>query len=384
MTAGEFSEADLDLLADYLGGALTGSPDESRVRELVRDDAEWAEAYTVLLAASDAVRADLAGWGAEPEPMPAAVAERLTAALAAAPPEPAPQQRPAATWPAAAETGQPTGGPNTAATGGPTAAPAQRPASGPGPARPDSPPAAPARDASTRRPGRDASTGPPSRDTSTRPPARPDPAAGPTRGGRRRWSRAARPVAVLALVAALGGVGAQWWATGFQNGSSNDSRTAAGRGDSAANSSAPVVRAPSARQPAASGTDYQPGTVAGAAERAGLAAGNLGGPGAPGGSPKDNRQPGLRPESGPVPAVPADLRRLTDPHALDGCLTAVAAEHAAGAITVQAVDLATYQGGPAVVVVFTDAAAARWAWVAGPACGLAGSGADTRYASPVG
>ncbi|MFD0818409.1 hypothetical protein ACFQ0D_08790, partial [Micromonospora zhanjiangensis] len=63
---------------------------------------------------------------------------------------------------------------------------------------------------------------------------------------------------------------------------------------------------------------------------------------------------------------------------------AVAAEHGAGTVTVQLVDYATFNGTPALVVLFTDQGPDRWAWVSGPECGVPGSGADTRYQTRVG
>lgn len=81
MSAGEFHDVDRDLLADYVGGALEGTPDHARVARLIHEEPAWAEAYHALITATQAVRADLAAWGAHAEPMPPDVAERLTAAL---------------------------------------------------------------------------------------------------------------------------------------------------------------------------------------------------------------------------------------------------------------------------------------------------------------
>ncbi|WDZ86016.1 hypothetical protein [Micromonospora cathayae] len=86
MTAGRFREVDLDLLADYVGGALAGTPDEATVARLVADDDAWGGAYAELAPAVALVRADLAGWAEPAEAMPATVADRLSAALAGAGP----------------------------------------------------------------------------------------------------------------------------------------------------------------------------------------------------------------------------------------------------------------------------------------------------------
>ncbi|WP_349879767.1 hypothetical protein ABIH81_08355 [Micromonospora sp. HUAS YX12] len=87
MTSREFSEVDHDLLADYLGGALDGTPEQATVAGLVEQDPAWRSAYENLAGAVDLVGADLAGWAAAPAPeMPQAVADRITAALAGAGP----------------------------------------------------------------------------------------------------------------------------------------------------------------------------------------------------------------------------------------------------------------------------------------------------------
>ncbi len=81
MTGAEFSGVDIDLLADYVGGALDGTPEEAAVARLVAEDPAWREAHAELAAATGAVGAALRSWGAEPEPMPAEVVARLDAAL---------------------------------------------------------------------------------------------------------------------------------------------------------------------------------------------------------------------------------------------------------------------------------------------------------------
>ncbi|MFG2067317.1 MULTISPECIES: hypothetical protein [Micromonospora] len=87
MTSREFSEVDHDLLADYLGGALDGTPEQATVARLVEQDPAWRAAYENLADAVDLVGADLAGWAAAPAPeMPQVVADRITAALAGAGP----------------------------------------------------------------------------------------------------------------------------------------------------------------------------------------------------------------------------------------------------------------------------------------------------------
>ncbi|MBM0278553.1 hypothetical protein JM949_26120, partial [Micromonospora sp. STR1s_6] len=84
MTTEGFREVDDDLLADYLGGALDGTPQQAEIDRLVSTDPAWADAYALLTPAVTEVRADLARW-AEPAPeMPPAIVDRLAAALAGA------------------------------------------------------------------------------------------------------------------------------------------------------------------------------------------------------------------------------------------------------------------------------------------------------------
>jgi len=78
-------EVDLDRLADYVGGALDGTPDAEAVRELVSTDDTWAEAYASLVAADALVRRDLRAYAAEPAPpVPPEIGRRLDQALAEA------------------------------------------------------------------------------------------------------------------------------------------------------------------------------------------------------------------------------------------------------------------------------------------------------------
>jgi len=82
--------------------------------------------------------------------------------------------------------------------------------------------------------------------------------------------------------------------------------------------------------------------------------------------------------------APLALRRLTAPAALSACLAAVGREHSRPATAVDLVDLASFEGTPAVVIMFTDSAAEQWVVVSGPACGSGTAGADTRYRAKVG
>ncbi|MEJ3742354.1 hypothetical protein WEI85_03540 [Actinomycetes bacterium KLBMP 9797] len=81
MTRREFSEVDIDLLADYVGGVLDGTPEHATVTRLVADDPAWARAHADLSTATATVHSQLADWGATAEPMPVEVADRVAAAL---------------------------------------------------------------------------------------------------------------------------------------------------------------------------------------------------------------------------------------------------------------------------------------------------------------
>jgi hypothetical protein len=86
---------DLDLIADFVGGALAGTPQERSVGDRIRTDPEWAGAHAELVAALDRVSADLRAFGSDDEPMPDDVWTRLEAALSEpAEPEPIPIWRP--------------------------------------------------------------------------------------------------------------------------------------------------------------------------------------------------------------------------------------------------------------------------------------------------
>jgi anti-sigma factor RsiW len=83
-------DVDLDRLADYVSGALDGTPEAASVAQLVATDPQWTSAHTALVAADAFVRADLAVLAGAPEPMPDDVVARLNAAFAAEPPLPGP------------------------------------------------------------------------------------------------------------------------------------------------------------------------------------------------------------------------------------------------------------------------------------------------------
>ncbi|MCP2326053.1 hypothetical protein HDA40_004560 [Hamadaea flava] len=84
------NQPDLDLLADYVGGALDGTPEADQVSERIRTDITWAAAHADLVAATDDVQGRLRALGGESEMMPDDVWGRLEATLLAEPPIGAP------------------------------------------------------------------------------------------------------------------------------------------------------------------------------------------------------------------------------------------------------------------------------------------------------
>ncbi|WP_436525123.1 hypothetical protein [Actinoplanes sp. HUAS TT8] len=80
MTGAEFHGVDIDLLADYVGGALDGTPEAERVAALVAQDPGWQEAYALLVPEMATVGALLGDLPVEA--MPDDVVARLDAALA--------------------------------------------------------------------------------------------------------------------------------------------------------------------------------------------------------------------------------------------------------------------------------------------------------------
>ncbi|WP_433388885.1 hypothetical protein [Micromonospora sp. KLBMP9576] len=351
MTAGEFREVDHDLLADYLGGALDGTPDETYVARLVDEDAAWAQAYALLAPAVADVRAGLAAWGTPAVAMPADVTDRIDAALALATAHPATDHAAPGhpDRPGPDRTGDGAAGHQTASDDGPERT--VRVGSGPVPPQPVG--GSGRRPASVPRsePGRGGATGPGRR--------------------RRRWHRLAGPVALAAVSIAAVGLGV-------------NQLTREQRVDGAADSALPgTVRHESVdptttpfrivgQPPQRSGMDYTP---EGLGE---LPKSRLFASGAPA------ERPGVQAEGGRMPGSATGLDRLTDPAALGACIGEINAEHGNGPLVVDVVDYARFQGHPALIVRFTDATGAHWAWASGPECGVPGSGSDSRYRTRVG
>ncbi|SCE70235.1 hypothetical protein GA0074695_0430 [Micromonospora viridifaciens] len=333
MSSREFSGVDQDLLADYVGGALDGTPEQATVARLIEEDPAWRDAYAALARAVDLVHADLADWAAGSAPeMPLAVADRITAALAGAGPAPL-----AGDEPADPPLGSPAG--ESRLAGRAPTVPAQVPG---------------------RRAG---GTG------------RPAEGSGRNRGpGRRsrRWARIAGPVALAAASVTAVGFGLSHLVAAGRGGTSvaTSSDAAAGsarEGGPTALAAVPFRTSGPARH---SGTDYRPEKLSGSPQP--LSATDGSGQ-ATTESPQHERL-----------SAAGNLDRLTRPEALESCLHAIGAEHAGGPLTVELIDYASFQGRPALVVTFLDAGGERWAWVSGPECGVPGSDADTRFRTQVG
>ena len=68
---------DYDLLADYVGGALEGTPEQERIARLVATSSEWSRAADEFTSALYLVQNDLNILRQTPEPMPEDVAARF-------------------------------------------------------------------------------------------------------------------------------------------------------------------------------------------------------------------------------------------------------------------------------------------------------------------
>lgn len=272
------TEAQWDLLADYLGGALAGDPRFDEVTALIDSDPQWRDAHDALAEATGAVQADLRALaGAPVGPMPTDLAARLDDALRAEFVAPVVPLR------------------------------------------------------------------------------------------KRRVPRWAVPATIAAGVLAFASIGL----AGLLDSTEDSSETATSAAAPGAGA-APML----AQQTVISGRDYTPST---AADLGLSAASTLSSPM----SDNGGRPPApMREETGA--AVPPVLARLTDPVALRACLQAIAVEHGVVAVTARLIDYASFEGSPAMLVLFTDPAGSDVVWVSGPECGAEGMGADTLHHAPVG
>jgi hypothetical protein len=327
VTADEFSEVDFDLLADYVGGALDGTPEHASVAGLIENDSGWRAAHDELEQGMASVGTALGEFGAIPEPMPSDVSARLENAFAA---EASVAAGLTAASPAAgrAETSAGDGPePDIAGRRHLTVVPDEQ-ASGPG-----------------------------------RPPVRNGDLE--KRGRRLRW---AAPIAVAAAVIAFVGFGADYLAG--RDSASNDSAASSSAGQAenaplmATDSAGPGVGLPAAGQIHDSGTDYRASTLAG-------------------GLPSAASKRALTPDGAATDSAVDALARLRSGPGLLACLQAIAIAHAAGAISVTGLDYARFEGTPALVVQFT-ASDGKWAWASGADCGSPAPEAATLGSAKVG
>jgi hypothetical protein len=347
VTAASFGEVDLDLLADYVAGALDEA-ESRRVAELIESDSQWSHMHRALVSADAAVSEDLRAAANVELVIPDEVATRIDAALNGAAGELDPAAAPVVSLAAARARGA------AGAQAGGGQAGGGRGAGGRG---------AGGRGAGGRGAG--------------------------GRGGRRsarppvRWQRFAAAAAVVGVLLlglpVLAGLLAQDHST-----SSPASDYAAG--GAAADKAAPA-EPEAARDGGAvviySGTDYTPSSLKALSRVRGASVPQLTNDAAktvP--APSQPSTPLYSAESGvpPVPSgagpVPTELARLLNPVALQACLAAVQAV-TPGQVTT--VDFARYEGRPALVVTIGRTPSARsgvasgvTAVVVGPACGAAG------------
>ena len=437
MTGAEFSEVDFDLLADYVGGALDGTPDEAVVTALIEGHPTWRAAYHRLTGGVAAVTAGLQSWGAEPEPMPADVLARLDSAFGFAAPGTAstadsavgsvssgassPGASPAAASlsadvsagagasPHASDSFAATDASLTDASSAGAAVAGASPAGTPvaGAASAGAPVAGTSSVGSgsgvSGSVGDDSdvdveagagaglgagSSGPvgatagrdrmePGSDGAA--PARhlvavPDDGERPATARKRtRRLKWAAPIGIAAGVLAFVGVGIQQLGTESSDQATSAAGSAADQGAPEAAGTLALPAGPA--QVGASGVDYDQGSLREVAAQAVAAAS-----GAKDRAPQSAESGGVQSRaSTPGPGVMADpgdpLARLVPQEALLACIDAIAQANGAGPVTAEVVDYARFQGAPALVVQFT-ATNGTWVWAAGADCGLTGSGAD--------
>ncbi|GIJ59675.1 hypothetical protein [Virgisporangium aurantiacum] len=305
---------DLDRLADYVGGALDGTPDAAEVRGLVDTDPEWAAAHDDLAAAMSSVSADLRAVGEVVDAVPEDVVARLDDVLRnlGSSPEAATVSRAEA---------RPTRGPGAVGPG----------ATGPG-------------------------------------------ATGPGRARKRRTARWAAGLSAAAAVIAFGvGVVAT-----FPTASRDSADTSAGA--PAVNEAAPVAGA--AGGIVISGRDYQSGSFGGLSQL------TSGGAAPYATSERNAADSNAKADSleGTLPpgSEPPELTRFrTVPAVLRDCLDAVQAVFGG---QVRVVDLARFEGKPAVVVLLDGARAGDGrplVVAAGQNCGQPAGTTDELFHGPL-
>jgi hypothetical protein len=328
MTNDQLGPAELDRLADYIGGALDPS-DDAEVARLIAGDARWRETYELLAPAMTAVGAELGALGSAPEPMPADLAVRLDDALAGA--------------------------------AGPAASPITEPTTiDPALATPTEPHLEPVRGGEPVRGERHLSVVPGAASTE---PARTVP--GSRRRKRLRW---AAPIAAAAAALTVAGFSIDYLASS----SSGDDAATSAAGSAADEAAVPMMggTAPGG-EILESGVDYTRATLANAPA---VAAGGTDR------AEQSNKEPGggVAPRTAPPVADlrSTELARLRARDALQACIDALARVHGAGPITPDSVDFARFTGRPALIIRFS-VNGLTWAYAVGANCGAPGAGADS-------
>lgn len=354
MTGAEFGEVDIDLLADYIGGALAGTPDESAVAALVADDPAWAAAHAELSGGMELVGAALGRLG--PEPMPAELAARLESMF-----RPPADDTVTDHTPVSAELAAPPV-PHLAAVQDRSATPGTRDHA----ADPE-PGALPATAASARGPrgSRRPADSRPAGPADGRLAGLAGPAAGRP-GRRRRW---ATPIAVAAGLFAFAGFGLDYLAGRSPQSEDTAANSAAGPREAAQGDADNA--GPGNEMILNSGMDYTLATLAMEPPVQPLAAPEID---ASGSSTSAQQRSSA--------AAGGSLGRLVGRAALDSCLEAIERANAGGQISVQSVDYALFNGSSALVVRFS-ADNGQWAWASGPECGAQSGDADTLGKVPV-
>lgn len=325
-------KVDWELLADHLGGALAGTPEEQRVADLIATDSEWSRAASCLSDALDAVARDLR---ALPDPvLPDDVTVRLDRALREGRTDRAdsehlvdraPVQRRSSAQPATRPPGSPAGG----------ARPGGRPAG---------------------------------------------------RGRRRvlRWGSGLAGAAGVVAFALFGIANLN-----LLTGPDDSDLMAVGDGEtgSVPHSAEELPGEPGLAHGGphlqATGTHYQ------RSDFTDQTVGPFGlGPDGPAIEPDPADDAGSRPPGeeeplrGRLPAVPDELQLLWP--LPDACVAAVEQAYAPTQVTLVLADFAHFDGEPAVVIWITTIDGNRWVSVVGPDCGRSGAGVDERYRAQIG
>ena len=193
----------------------------------------------------------------------------------------------------------------------------------------------------------------------------------------RRVMRWAAPIAVAAGVLAFAGFGMQW----VTGGQLDEAPTSSQAGGAAADQDSGASEA----EPAPMLDNSAPGNVSlyggvGSLQSSGTnytaaTLGTLGASAQRAATSSDGNDEAEK--SAELAAAPPALARLSSPTALNACIEAILAQRTGGTAGVESIDLAAYEGLPAVIVRVSDDES-TWVYAAGPDCGTPERGADVR------